>query len=273
MSGNDVWLCSDEEVPVIFKNLPQTIISTVFVVILLIPSFRFFIQLDICTCHLCLWCSTKYEEFRERLYSPRSSKIPSKFDFSATNSSGNSSGSANHSHSANTSPPTSPRLTRNNTGSRSSHMIQSEKTQRRYHLAFASMIIITVSLCFFTALGKLLCYINFSPVITRLISIFGIVAFYLLMGLSMVIIFMLRLKQTFEGTNLEVTKKSFIIIVTATAFVPILSIIGIIFYALEWSPFFVFGIEFIADILYCIISLLLLRMFVKRLKTVKCIKS
>ena len=131
------------------------------------------------------------------------------------------------------------------------------------------MIIISLLLLFFT-IGKFLCFFNINPDIARMTS-FGHIALYATLGISLIIIFTLRLKQTFYNTIFGVTKNSIIlvIIIIGTILIPLFVIIGLLFYFYNRKPTsgtYIF--ESFGSITYCLMSGLLLYMYISRLRKV-----
>ena len=147
---------------------------------------------------------------------------------------------------------------------------QEQKEMHKYRNAYAAFIIICLLFLFFTVIGKFSCFdvFNVDPQISRAISVFGHVLMYLSFGLAMLIIFGLRLKQTFDHSLYQISRQTFRNIIIGTSVVPIFVVVGLIFFYLE-VPQATYILCFIGDVTYCGVAFFLLYMFISRLRKVK----
>ena len=178
-------------------------------------------------------------------------------------------------------PPHKPRLARKATSTDGTHLgksrfrsgsvnKQEQKEMHKYRNAYAAFIIVCLLFLFFTAIGKFTCFDVFDvdPAISRTISVFGHIMLYLAFGLAMLIIFFLRLKQTFDHSLYQISRQTFRNIIIGTSFVPIFTVVAIALYYIDMAQVS-FILCFVATVIYCGVALFLLYMFISRLRKVK----
>lgn len=237
--------CQDDGEIALFRHFSQAIVSTIAFIILLPISIHFFDNIGLCNCSKCLkkcicckiWSLLKDTDLPE---SPRSISTQTKSRSKLRSSASNRDRDSFH-----------------------------DPERRRYNLAYSSMIFICLTLLFCTAIGKWACFDDSLHPVTTVVSVFGHLLLYALLGVTINGIFMLRLKQTFADTLLKVDKKSLIIIIVMAIVSPVLAMIAIVigytFNGFLWLAY-IFGA--CGAFVYCITAFLLLYMYVSRLHKV-----
>ena len=160
-----------------------------------------------------------------------------------------------------------------NNKNRKKGLSEKERIKRKQKMKYGCACIIFVFACLFlefvTSIGKLLCYFDDSSVISLYISHFGHTLLYAMIGLSLCLIFVLRLKQTFENSIYQVEKKQLKIMIIGSILVPFIVLCGSALRFVTNTPTIESGLFVLAAIIYIFMTILLVYMYVWRLNKVR----
>ena len=231
---DQAWLCAGDGLFIMFENLPQSIQGCFLSIIALFIAIHFMRSLHFCNvcCGCCPCCDgTPRPQIRKSV--------------SVSN------GSSNRRLSR------SPSVYNNNS-----------RTERCTYMLSFTFIIVGLLLLVGTSVGKFACYLDLSPTITRSISFFSQSFCYIVCGVLVIAIFILRLKQTFKDTAYDLKGSTLKWVMFGTSLPPLCIVASNAMILLD-NVFMGLLLTFVADVLYCIMSFITLRMFLIRLNRVK----